>query len=45
MCICWKYGCIYALAAFLPVCSFSGDRGCGMLDVYVLKSVGERTLP
>ena len=52
---CCRYGCMYALTVFLLVCvyvmvmvfayevSCSGDGDCGMSDVYVLKSVGERT--
>ena len=46
---------MYALAAFLLLCvdvmvmpsayevSCSGAGGCGMSDVYMLKSVGKRT--
>ena len=57
VCISCKYGCVYALAAFLLVCvdvivmssayelSFSDTGGCAMSDVYMLKSVGKRTPP
>ena len=54
-CICCGYGCMYSLVAFLLVCvnimaissayevSCSGDDGCGMCNMYMLKSVGDRT--
>ena len=52
-----RYGCMYVLADFCPVCvnhmaipsayevKCSDAGGCGMSDVYMVKSVGECTLP
>ena len=57
VCNCYRYGCMHAFAAFLLVfidvmvmvsayeVSCSGAGGCGMFDMYMLKSVGERTPP
>ena len=50
VCNCYRHDCMYVLAAFLLVCedvmvmsytydvSCSGAGGCGMPDVYMLKS-------
>ena len=53
LCNCYRYGCMYVLSAFFSVVcrcygngvSCSNDGGCGMSDVYMLKSVGGMTLP